>query len=46
MNATAEMMANSQGSKLLASSGPAMLLLVTSIAPPVMAPRPMKSVST
>ena len=40
VNATAEMTANGKSPKLRASSGAAMLLLVTSSAPPVIAPRP------
>ena len=46
VNAIAEMMANSSSLKLLASSGAAMLVLVTSSAPLVIAPRPRNSVST
>ena len=46
VKAIAEMIANSSSLKLLASSGAAMLVLVTSRAPLVIAPRPRNSVST
>ena len=46
VKAIAEMIAKSHSLKLRASSGAAMLLLVTSSAPLVIAPRPMKSVRT
>ena len=46
VNAIAEMIANSHSLMLLASSGAAMLLFVTSSEPLVIAPRPRYSVRT